>query len=90
MGGERDGGPGRTHGRYYLPGLLRFDGLSSFAADLAERGVGAVYPVSGWWKDQRDKGSALRACRHDRDARRRGRLWTAVTQQVGVPVEIAT
>jgi len=34
--------------------MARFnsDVWTGTAADLAERGVVGVYPVSGWWKDQ--------------------------------------
>ncbi len=43
---------------------------SRFSADLAERGVVGIYPVSGWWKDQPKRGSkregrTLRAYRLD-------------------------
>ena len=33
-------------------GSIHSDIRPGFAADLAERGVVGVYPVSGWWKEQ--------------------------------------
>lgn len=35
-------------------GSLHIDALSMPASDLARRGVLAVYPVGGWWKDRRN------------------------------------
>lgn len=74
-------------------GSLHSDVLQGFAADLAERGVIAVYPVSGWWKDQPKRDRSARGARFalvvsiettgvETD------IWTPVAQQVGVPVEI--
>jgi hypothetical protein len=75
-------------------GSLHSDIWTGTAADLAERGVIAVFPVSGWWKDlpARD--------RSDKEGARyalvvsietpgtEADIWTPVAQQVGVPVEI--
>lgn len=74
-------------------GSLHSDSLSCNAADLAERGVIAVYPVSGWWKDQPKRDRSDLGARYslivsietpgvDTD------IWTPVAQQVGVPVVI--
>src|SRR5690242_1901293 len=46
-------------------GSIHSDILQGFAADLAERGVIGVVPVSGWWKEQprrdrSEKGAATR------------------------------
>lgn len=74
-------------------GSLHSDILSCNAADLAERGVVAVYPVSGWWKDQPKRDRSDKGARYalivsvetpgvDTD------IWTPVAQQVGVPITI--
>ena len=74
-------------------GSLHSDILSGFAADLAERGVIAVYPVSGWWKDQPRRDRSEQGARYalvvsieapgvEAD------IWTPVAQQVGVPLEV--
>jgi hypothetical protein len=74
-------------------GSLHADILHCSAADLAERGVIAVYPVSGWWKDQPKRDRSERGARYgliasietpgvDTD------IWTPVAEQVGVAVEI--
>jgi len=73
-------------------GSVHSDFLSGSAADLAERGVVGVYPVSGWWKEQKkrdrsDKGSryalivSIETDAADVD------IWTPVANQVGVPTE---
>jgi hypothetical protein len=72
-------------------GSLHHDVWTGTAADLADRGVIAVYPVSGWWKDApRRDGSergapyalvvSIEAPEVDVD------LWTPVAQEVGLPV----
>jgi hypothetical protein len=74
-------------------GSIHSDILQGFAADLAERGVIGVYPVSGWWKDQpkRDrsaKGSlyslivSIETPGVDTD------IWTPVANQVNIPIAI--
>lgn len=74
-------------------GSLHSDFLSCNAADLAERGVIAVYPVSGWWKDQPKRDRSNLGARYalivsietpgvETD------IWTPVAQQVGVPISI--
>ena len=76
-------------------GSLHSDILSCSAADLAERGVIAVYPVSGWWKDQPKRDRSDLGARYalvvsietpgvETD------IWTPVAQQVGVPVVLET
>ncbi len=75
-------------------GSIHSDILQGFAADLAERGVVAVYPVSGWWKDQPKRDRSKKGAHYalvvsletpgvDAD------IWTPVAQQIGLPVEIA-
>jgi hypothetical protein len=74
-------------------GSLHSDILSCNAADLAERGVIAVYPVSGWWKDQPKRDRSALGARYalvvsietpgvETD------IWTPVAQQVGVGIAI--
>lgn len=76
-------------------GSLHSDILECSAADLAERGVIAVYPVSGWWKDQPNRDRSEHGARYalivsietpgvETD------IWTPVAQQVGVAVEVAS
>ena len=76
-------------------GSLHSDILQGFAADIAERGVIAVYPVSGWWKDQPKRDRSQHGARFalivsietpgiETD------IWTPVAQQVGVPIEVET
>ena len=76
-------------------GSLHSDILQGFAADLAERGVIGVYPVSGWWKEQPKRDRSDRGARYalvvsietpevDTD------IWTPVAQEVGVPIVVET
>jgi hypothetical protein len=65
------------------------------AADLAERGVIGVYPVSGWWKDQPKRDRSALGARYalvvsiETDAEDVD-VWTPVAVKVGVPVEVVT
>lgn len=43
-------------------GSIHSDLWIGTAADLAERGFIAVYPVSGWWKDQHTKDRSAHGC----------------------------
>jgi hypothetical protein len=74
-------------------GSLHSDFLDCSAADLAERGVIAVYPVSGWWKDDpnRDRSEhgipyslivSIETDALDVD------IWTPVASMIGVPIEV--
>jgi hypothetical protein len=76
-------------------GSLHSDIWRGTAADLAERGVIGIYPVSGWWKDQPKHDRSEKGARYalvvsietqaeDVD------IWTPVATQVGVPVEAVT
>ena len=73
-------------------GSIHSDIWVGTAADLAERGVVGIYPVSGWWKDQpkRDRSDlgarysllmAIETEAEDVD------IWTPVAQQIGIPIE---
>lgn len=74
-------------------GSLHSDFLSCNAADLAERGVIAVYPVSGWWKDQpkrdrSDKGARYALVVSIETPGVETDIWTPVAAQVGIPISI--
>lgn len=73
-------------------GSLHADIWHGSAAELADRGVVGVYPVSGWWKEQpkRDRSEfgaryalvvSIQTAAEDID------IWTPVAQQVGVPMQ---
>ena len=73
-------------------GSLHADIWRGSAAELADRGVIGIYPVSGWWKEQpkRDRSElgaryalvvSIQTAAEDVD------IWTPVAQQVGVPVQ---
>jgi len=62
------------------------------AADLAERGVVGVYPVSGWWKnqpkrDRSDKGAPYSLVVTIETDAEGVDIWTPVAVSVNVPVE---
>lgn len=74
-------------------GSLHTDIWTGTAADLAQRGVIAVSPVNGWWKENKNRDHSERGARYslvvsidtpkaDID------IYTPVAQQVGIPVEI--
>jgi hypothetical protein len=74
-------------------GSLHTDLWEGTAADLADRGMIGIFPVTGWWKDRRDRDHSARGARYalivsietdevDVD------LWTPVAQAVGIPIEI--
>jgi len=64
------------------------------AADLSERGVIGIYPVSGWWKDQPKRDRSDLGARYalvvSIETEAEGvDIWTPVAQQIGVPLEQA-
>jgi hypothetical protein len=74
-------------------GSIHSDIWEGSAIDLASRGMIAVYPVSGWWKENpaRDKSEqgaryslvvSIEAPGEDVD------IWTPVVQQLTIPVEV--
>jgi hypothetical protein len=74
-------------------GSLHTDMWNGTAADLAERGMIAVYPVTGWWKLRKDRDHSDRGARYalivsietpEQDVD----IWTPVAQELGIPVEI--
>lgn len=74
-------------------GSLHSDVWTGTAADLAERGVIGVYPVSGWWKDQPKRDRSALGARYalvvSIETEAEGvDVWTPVAVQIGVPVEV--
>lgn len=72
-------------------GSLHSDWLWTSAAELADRGVIAVYPVSGWWKDlpKRDRsrvGALYSLIVSIETEAVNVDLWTPVASLVGVPI----
>jgi hypothetical protein len=76
-------------------GALHSDILSCNAADLAERSVIAVYPVSGWWKDQPKRDRSNLGARYSlvvsiETPGVETDIWTPIAQQVGVALTVET
>jgi hypothetical protein len=76
-------------------GSIHSDVWTGTAADLAERGVIGVYPVSGWWKDQPKRDRSALGARYALvvaiETEAEGvDIWTPVAVEIGVPVEIAS
>jgi hypothetical protein len=73
-------------------GTIHSDIWVGTAADLAERGVVGIYPVSGWWKDQPARDRSELGARYSLviaiETEAEGvDIWTPVAQEIGVPVE---
>lgn len=92
---EADGSEWTFGSRHRGTGSLHTDIWTGRAADLARRGVLALYPVTGWWKEIKSRDASERGARYgliisieapDQDVD----IWTPVAQQVGVPIEIET
>lgn len=96
-----DGEGPTTHGdstKWLLGDQLRHRGSMhsdiwvGTAAELAERDVIGVYPVSGWWKEQPARDRSEIGARYalvvsiETDAENVD-IWTPVAQQVGIPIE---
>ncbi len=75
-------------------GSLHSDTWTGTAADLAERGVIAVFPVTGWWKEQKKRDRSELGVRYalvvsietpgvETD------IWTPVAQEVGLDITTA-
>jgi hypothetical protein len=75
-------------------GSVHSDRWVGTAADLAERGVVGIYPISGWWKDQPKRDRSDIGARYalvvsiETEAEELD-IWTPVAQQIGVAVEEA-
>lgn len=76
-------------------GSLHSDFWEGSAADLAERNLLAVYPVSGWWKDVPQRDGSARGVRYslivsiETEAVETD-LWTPVAEKIGVLTAIST
>jgi hypothetical protein len=77
-------------------GSIHTDTWEGTAADLANRGTVAVYPVTGWWKENKARDRSDRGVRYalvvsietpEQDVD----IWTPVAQQIGVtiPIEVS-
>ncbi len=74
-------------------GSIHSDIWSGLAADLAEREVIAIYPVSGWWKDQPSRDRSEHGARYAlivsiETPVENVDIWTPVAQQVGIPIVV--
>jgi hypothetical protein len=92
-GADNDGwylGPNARNG-----GSIHSDILTGSAANIAERGTIAVYPVTGWWKEMKKRDRSEHGARYallvsietdevDAD------IMTPIADQVGVPVAVET
>ena len=73
-------------------GSLHSDIWTGPAAVLAQRGIVGISPVSGWWKEQKDRDRSARGARYalvlsiETDATDVD-IWTPVAQEVGLPIE---
>ncbi|TDV42212.1 S8 family serine peptidase [Actinophytocola oryzae] len=77
------------------PGCLHTDIWTGTAIDLANRGAIAVYPVTGWWKenptrDRSDHGARYALVLSITTPETNADIWTPVAQQIGIPVAIET
>ncbi|MCZ7586278.1 MAG: S8 family peptidase [Deltaproteobacteria bacterium] len=75
-------------------GSIHSDVWTGTAADLADRGVIGVFPVSGWWKDQKLRDRSNRGARYalivSIETEAEGiDIWTPVASEIGVPIEIS-
>ena len=73
-------------------GSIHSDIWFGTAADLAERGIVGIYPVSGWWKDQPKRDRSETGARYSLAVSIETDLegvdiWTPIAQEIGVPVE---
>src|SRR3984893_463231 len=73
-------------------GSIHSDVWVGTAADLAERGVVGIYPISGWWKDQPKRDRSELGTRYALvvgiETEAEGvDIWTPVAQQIDVPIE---
>ncbi|MFD1504289.1 S8 family peptidase [Georgenia yuyongxinii] len=76
-------------------GSIHTDIWTGSAADLASKGVIAVYPVAGWWRrrprlDQSDRGVDYSLVLSIESPNVEVDLWTPVMQQIATPIEIET
>lgn len=75
-------------------GSIHSDVWVGMAADLAECGVIGIYPVSGWWKEQKNRDRSDNGARYAlvvsiETSGVETDIWTPVAQEIGVPIEVA-
>lgn len=78
---------------YRAIGSLHSDIWTGTAADLAQRGAVAVYPVTGWWKllagrDRSERGARYSLVVSIETPGQDVDIWTPVAEQIGVPIEL--
>jgi hypothetical protein len=78
---------------YRVSGSLHTDIWTGTAADLAQRGAIAIYPVTGWWKERPSHDHSERGARYAlvvsiETPGQEVDIWTPVAQEVGVPIEV--
>jgi hypothetical protein len=76
-------------------GSIHTDIWTGTAADLAQRGVIAIYPVTGWWKERPDRDRSDEGARYSlvvsiETPEQDVDVWTPVATEIGVPVEVET
>jgi hypothetical protein len=78
-----------------VTGSLHTDIWTGRAAELAQRGLIAVYPVGGWWKERPDRDRGAEGARYslivsietpDVDVD----IWTPVAAEIGIPIAVET
>jgi fructosamine-3-kinase len=82
---------GADHQR--APGSLHTDIWTGNAADLAQRGALAVFPVTGWWKENPTRDHSTNGARYSlvvsiETPQQDVDIWTSVAQQIGIPTAI--
>lgn len=82
---------GTDHQR--APGSLHTDIWTGNAADLAQRGSLAVFPVTGWWKENPTRDHSANGARYSlvvsiETPQQDVDIWTPVAQQIGIPTTI--
>jgi len=75
------------------PGSLHTDIWRGTAADLAQRGALAVYPVTGWRKERPDRDRSDRGARYAlivsiETPGQEVDIWTPDANEIGVPVDV--
>lgn len=76
-------------------GSLHIDHWRGIAADLAARGCIAVYPVTGWWKEQPKRDRSELGVRYSlvvsiETPEVESDIWTPIAVQAAVPITIET
>lgn len=74
-------------------GSLHTDIWTGTAADLAHRGFVAIFPVTGWWKERKERDHSERGARYSlvvsiETPEQDVDIWTPVAQEVGIPIEV--